>query len=154
MTALAALFGALLVGSAPAQDEWADVDCRSPGSTIEQNVCAGREVETLERELRRYTDAAYAVLRDDEDGEPEALIAEITESERLWKAYADSACGAVYTHWMSGSIRNVMAASCRMKLIKERTHYIWREYLVSMEGTAQLPEPPRSEYKFTVPASQ
>ena len=146
MSVLLAFIGALSIGSAEVQDEWADVDCANAGSTIEQNVCAGREVRALEENLRLYTDTAYRVLRENADTGQEPLIAEIAESQRLWEAYVEAACGAVDTYWQQGTIRTVMAASCQMELIRERTHYIWREYLTPMEGLARLPEPERSTY--------
>lgn len=148
MAVLLAFVSALSVGSATVQDEYPDLDCANAGSTMEQNICAGREVQALEQNLRHYTDTAYKVLREQPDSDPEPLIAEISESETLWKAYVESACGAVYTYWQQGTIRTVMGASCQMELIRERTHYIWREYLVSMEGLARLPEPDRSDYDF------
>ena len=64
MAALLALFGALSISSATVQDDWSDVDCANAGSTLEQNVCAGRDVRALEENLRLYTDTAYAVLRE------------------------------------------------------------------------------------------
>lgn len=148
MTVFLALFGALSISSATVQDDYPDLDCAKAGSTMEQNICAGRDVAALERNLQHYTDTAYALIRENADGDPEALVAEIKEGERLWKAYVEAACGAVYTQWSGGTIRNVMAASCQMELIRERTHHIWREYLVTMEGQARLPEPERSEYAF------
>ena len=148
MSAFAAFLGAISLDAAAIQDDYPDLDCANAGSTMEQNVCAGREVRALEATLAHYTDTAYALIRETGDGNSEALIAEIKEGERLWKAYADAACGAVFTQWSSGSIRNVMAASCQMELIRERTHHIWREYLVTMEGLAKLPEPERSDFDF------
>lgn len=150
MAVLLAFVGALSIGAATAQDDYPDLDCAKAGSTMEQNICAGRDVEALENTLRHYTDTAYSLIRENSDGDPETLIAEIQDGERLWKAYVDAACGAVYTQWSGGTIRNVMAASCQMELIRERTHHIWREYLVTMEGLARLPEPERTEYDLDV----
>ena len=42
--------------------------------------------------------------------------------------------------------RTVMAASCEMELIRERTHHVWREYLTPMEGMPRLAEPPRGGF--------
>lgn len=148
MVIAAALFSALVLGSAPIQDEDFEVDCENAGSTIEQNICAGRQVDALRANLRLYTDTAYATIRQNNEGGPDALIAEISEGERLWNTYVDAACGAVFTNWSAGTIRTVMEASCRMELIRERTHHIWREYLVTMEGSAMLPEPERSQYDY------
>ncbi len=150
MAVFAALLGAMSLDVAAIQDDYPYLDCANAGSTIEQNICAGREVRVLEDTLAHYTNTAYALIREHSDANAELLISEIKESEQLWKAYADAACGAVYTQWSSGTIRNVMAASCHMELIRERTHHIWREYLVTMEGLAKLPEPERTEYDFGV----
>lgn len=148
MTVMAALLSALALGATPAQDADVVVDCDTAGSTMELNICAAREVEALKGTLAVYTEAAYALIREMDDGDPEALVAEITEGEKLWRAYVEAACGAVYTQWSSGTIRNVMAASCEMDLIRERTHHIWREYLVTMEGLAKLPEPELRDHAF------
>ena len=148
MAIAAALLSALVLGGAPMQDADIEVDCDNAGSTMEQNICAGREVESLKANLRLYTDTAYALIRENAEEDPEALIAEIAEGERLWSAYVDAACDAVYTNWSGGTIRNVMAASCQMELIRERAHHIWREYLVTMEGLSKLPEPERTRYAF------
>jgi len=147
MAALLALFGALSISSATVQDDWSDVDCANAGSTLEQNVCAGRDVRALEENLRLYTDTAYEVLRENGERDSEALIAKIREGERLWRAYVEAACGAVDAYWEQGTIRTVMAASCEMELIRERTHHIWREYLTPMEGMPRLAEPPRSAFR-------
>jgi len=146
MAALLALFGALSISSATVQDDWPDLDCANAGSTMEQNVCAGRDVRALEENLRLYTDTAYAVLRENGERDSEALIAEIREGERRWRAYVQAACGAVDTYWKPGTIRTVMAASCEMELIRERTHHVWREYLTPMEGMPRLAEPPRGGF--------
>lgn len=145
MAILAALMGALTLGAADVQDDEL-IDCANAGNTIELNICAGRDVAALQENLRFYTDAAYAVIRENGDNDPEQIIAEIAEGERLWHAYVQAACGAVYTQWQQGTIRTVMAASCRMELISERTHYIWREFLAPMDGIARLPEPQRSRF--------
>ena len=146
MAALLALLGALSISATAVQDDWSDVDCANAGSTMEQNVCAARDVRDLEENLRLYTDTAYAVLQENAERDSEALISEIREGERLWRAYVKAACGAVDTYWKPGTIRTVMAASCEMELIRERTHHVWREYLTPIEGLPRLAEPPRSGF--------
>lgn len=145
MAVFTAVIAALVLGIAPAQED-DELDCANAGSTMEQNRCAAREVEALYATLKLYTDTAYTVIRENSDVDPETLIAEIAVGERAWKSYVDDACYAVYTNWSSGTIRTVMELSCRMELVRERTHHIWREYLTPMEGLARLPEPERSTY--------
>ena len=148
MAFIAAMVGALALGGAVVQDD-PEIDCDNAGSTMEQNHCAAKDVEALYATLKLYTDTAYGLIRETADGDPEALIAEIKAGEQAWQKYVDEACYAVHTNWSGGTIRTVMELSCRMELVRERTHHIWREYLVTMEGLAKLPEPERTEYDFS-----
>lgn len=146
MTVFVALLGALSLGGAVAQDE-PEVDCSNPTTTIEMNHCAARQQVEVETQLKSYLDAAYAKLRGEAEA-PEAVIAEIEASQTLWEGYTEAACGAVYTYWQGGTIRNLMAASCRMELMRERSHHIWREYLAGNDDDPDAyPEPQRAVYK-------
>lgn len=146
MTVLVALLGALSMGAAVVQDE-PDVDCDNPTTTLEMNHCAAQQQQEVEAQLKTYLEAAYAKLRAEAE-EPEAVIAAVEASQKLWEGYADSACEVVYTYWQSGSIRNLMAASCRMELMRERSHHIWREYLAgNADDPTVYPEPQRAVYK-------
>lgn len=147
MSVLVALLSALSLDVAAVHDE-PDVDCNNPTTTLEMNHCAARQQQEVETQLKTYLDAAYAKLRAEAEA-PEAVITEIKASQTLWENYTEAACGAVYTHWQSGSIRNLMAASCRMELMRERSHHIWREYLAGTEDddAETYPEPQRAVYK-------
>ncbi|WP_083835117.1 lysozyme inhibitor LprI family protein [Alishewanella jeotgali] len=62
-----------------------------------------------------------------------------------WQAYRLSHCNSVYMQWRDGSIRGVMAFSCKTQLTKQRSHDIWKNFLSYMDGTpAILPEPDTS----------
>lgn len=76
-----------------------------------------------------------------------------TEQERLMQAaqtaaeqYREQVCNAVYEKWREGSIRNAMALRCEIRLIDERTHVIWRNWLTYQDSSAPiLPEPGPTE---------
>ncbi|MDE0552455.1 hypothetical protein OU793_24315, partial [Vibrio sp. VP6] len=58
------------------------------------------------------------------------------------QAYMSSHCDSVYTQWRDGTIRGVMAISCKTKLTKQRTHELWENFLTYMDSTPPvLPEP-------------
>ena len=64
------------------------------------------------------------------------------ESQNMWVSYEDAECRAVYQKWIHGTIRGLMAGSCTIGMIKQRTHKIWEEYLTYEDLTlAILPEP-------------
>jgi len=126
------------------QDPGSELDCANASNTLEINDCATKDVATEQARLETYLAASVGVLRD-EAKTPEAATTVVTElqaSQKAWQAYADSACSTVYTRWQSGTIRNLMALSCRRRLTQDRSHSLWADYLVSLGGEEPvLPEP-------------
>ena len=106
-------------------------------------TCLQAEVERLERQLGRYLEAAQrreTRLAAEEGRPPVALAA----TQRLWRQYREAHCQDLYRHWSGGSIRGVMAISCRQALTRERLRRIWADYLTFPDGSAPLlpdPEP-------------
>lgn len=146
MTFLVALLGALSLDAAVVQGE-PDVDCRNPTTTLEMNHCVALLQRQVEQQLQTYLDATRAKIRKEVE-DPEAIIAQLEDSQKRWEDYTQSACVTVYTYWQGGSIRNLMEASCRMELMRERAHHFWRDYLGGNDDDSdQYPEPQRAVYK-------
>ena len=129
-------------------DEVASAECENADTTVDLDICAAATVEQAREQLKAYTDTAIAHLRETSPETADKMIAQIRSSEPQWEAYVEGACGAVYTYWEEGTIRSLMASNCELELVRERTHHIWREYLVSMEGYSKLPEPKRGTFDY------
>lgn len=113
-------------------------DC--DGTTLAMNDCmAGIRARAGERK-DRYLAAAIARHED----RPE-LVAMIEASDAAFEAYRKAECAAVYKDWEDGSIRNIMALTCDIGLIDERTRTIWQSWLTYMDSSPPvLPAPGRS----------
>jgi uncharacterized protein YecT (DUF1311 family) len=124
-------------------------DCTQAANTPEINACAtrdlGRETARMERYLtvaRRTADNLNGANA--EDGARSSQRAHLDNAQLVWSAYADIVCGAVYEKWARGSVRTAAALRCRIDMTRERTHVIWRNYLVYVDSTPPvLPEPLR-----------
>ncbi|RJG40073.1 DUF1311 domain-containing protein [Motilimonas pumila] len=114
-----------------------EIDCDNAVNTLQINDCAGQKAELAAQEMATYL--AKSKSHNSSDAE---LIKAIDASQQAWQTYADAHCNAVYTYWREGSIRGVMHATCMEKMIKQRTHALWSNYLTYMDSTAPvLPEP-------------
>ncbi|WP_086967819.1 lysozyme inhibitor LprI family protein [Vibrio coralliirubri] len=112
-------------------------DCESAMNTIEINQCAAIELETAQAELDKYLAASFEHNAYDAE-----LVASIKKAQESWLAYMTAHCDSVYTQWRDGSIRGVMALSCKTTLTKQRTHEVWINFLTYMDSTPPvLPEP-------------
>lgn len=131
-----------LLASASASDD--AIDCENAMNTIEINQCASIELETAQVELDQYLEASFEHNAYDAE-----LVSSIKEAQDSWQAYMTAHCDSVYTQWRDGSIRGLMALSCKTKLTKQRTHEVWGNFLTYMDSTPPiLPEPKlnRSQY--------
>ncbi|WP_454440976.1 lysozyme inhibitor LprI family protein [Vibrio bathopelagicus] len=120
------------------------IDCENAMNTIEINQCASIELETAQVELDQYLEASFEHNAYDAE-----LVSSIRVAQDSWQAYMTAHCDSVYTQWRDGSIRGVMALSCKTKLTKQRTHEVWGNFLTYMDSTPPvLPEPKlnRSQY--------
>ncbi|NRA53045.1 MAG: DUF1311 domain-containing protein [Gammaproteobacteria bacterium] len=112
-------------------------DCKYALTTLEINHCASIELALANTELVKYLEVSV----EHNSYDPE-LIASIKVAQNNWQAYMSSHCDSVYTQWREGTIRGVMALSCKTKLTKQRTHEIWDNFLTYMDSTPPvLPEP-------------
>ena len=113
------------------------VDCENAMNTIEINQCAAIELESAQAELDKYLAASFEHNAYDAE-----LVASIKKAQESWQAYMTAHCDSVYTQWRDGSIRGVMALSCKTTLTKQRTHEVWVNFLTYMDSTPPvLPEP-------------
>lgn len=113
------------------------LDCDNAFSTPELNQCAYIELEAAQTELTQYLQASFEHNAHD----PE-LVEAIKVAQKDWQDYLKSHCDSVYTQWREGTIRGVMAISCKTTLTKQRTHEIWANFLTYIDSaTPVLPEP-------------
>ncbi|MEZ9646447.1 lysozyme inhibitor LprI family protein [Vibrio sp. 10N.261.52.C2] len=113
------------------------VDCENAMNTIEINHCAAIELESAQAELDKYLAASF-----EHNAYDAQLVASIKKAQESWQAYMTAHCDSVYTQWRDGSIRGVMALSCKTTLTKQRTHEVWANFLTYMDSTPPvLPEP-------------
>ncbi|MDA0130644.1 DUF1311 domain-containing protein [Vibrio sp. MarTm2] len=117
--------------------ENAPIDCDNAINTLQINQCASIELESAKEDLSKYLDASF----EHNSYDPE-LVKAIKVAQADWQAYMSSHCDSVYTQWRDGTIRGVMAISCKTKLTKQRTHEVWENFLTYMDSTPpELPEP-------------
>lgn len=122
-----------------AMAEASSLDCDHAMTTLDINQCAAKQLESAQTELSQYVEASVTHHADD----PE-LVAAIENSQQAWEAYAIAHCDAVHTQWREGSIRGVMALTCKTQLTQQRTHTVWSSFLTYMDSTPPvLPEPSR-----------
>ncbi|PTO52772.1 hypothetical protein CWN94_16110 [Vibrio splendidus] len=113
------------------------IDCENAMNTIDINHCAAIELESAQAELDKYLTASFE--HNDYDAE---LVASIKKAQESWQAYMSAHCNSVYTQWRDGSIRGLMALSCKTTLTKQRTHEVWANFLTYMDSAPPvLPEP-------------
>ncbi|MEZ9884624.1 lysozyme inhibitor LprI family protein [Vibrio splendidus] len=113
------------------------IDCENAMNTIEINQCAAIELESAQAELDKYLAASFEHNAYDAE-----LVASIKKAQDSWQAYMSAHCNSVYTQWRDGSIRGLMALSCKTTLTKQRTHEVWANFLTYMDSTPPvLPEP-------------
>ncbi|MGL4473690.1 MAG: lysozyme inhibitor LprI family protein [Shewanella sp.] len=113
------------------------VDCDQAYSTIEINECAALTLAKAQAQLTEYLAASLTHNADDTE-----LVAVINTAQQTWQQYMTAQCDAIYTQWRDGSIRGLMALSCKTKLTQLRTHEIWENWLTYMDSTPPvLPEP-------------
>ncbi|MFA0629716.1 lysozyme inhibitor LprI family protein [Vibrio sp. 10N.222.49.A3] len=113
------------------------VDCENAMTTLDINHCAAIELESAQLELEQYLEASFEHNAYDAE-----LVSSIKVAQDSWQAYMTAHCDSVYTQWRDGTIRGVMALSCKIRLTKQRTHEVWANFLTYMDSTpAVLPEP-------------
>jgi uncharacterized protein YecT (DUF1311 family) len=135
------------LANAPAQSEEA-VDCDHAMTTYDMNVCTGQALDRETSRMDRYLVAARtrAEAIDADSGrygdERSNLATFLRTSQTAWEAYSTIACDGVQDQWKGGTIRTIQSLGCKIELTRERTHFIWANYLTYMDSTPPvLPEP-------------
>jgi hypothetical protein len=106
-------------------------------NTIEINEEELQQVKITQIIHAKYYNAALKSIK--ESDEEAAKIFE--NSESLWKTAYNQYCDSIYQYWISGTIRTVKYETCLIEQIKQRTHDIWRDFILTEEGSSLLPEP-------------
>lgn len=98
------------------------------GTQVAERSLANHD-KYLQASLKRY---AY---------DPETSGA-ILKADKLWKAYRDAQCGAVYSSWRDGAIRFSAHESCVNSMNIARSKELWQSFLTYVDSTPPiLPEP-------------
>lgn len=116
-----------------------DICLRDAAETPATDACYEAEATSRQTELGRYVAAARERLAD----EPAALAA-FNTGQQAWEAYRDAHCSGVLERWKDGTIRTMTTLGCRIDLMGQRTHQVWKDYLTFRDSTPPvLPEPMR-----------
>ncbi|MEW4511745.1 lysozyme inhibitor LprI family protein, partial [Vibrio cholerae] len=87
------------------------LDCKNAMNTFEINQCASMALDSAQAELTKYLEASFVHNVNDPD-----LVTAIQVAQKDWQSYMSSHCNSVYTQWRDGSIRGVLAISCKTHL--------------------------------------
>ncbi len=114
-----------------------EVNCESPNTTVEINICSRKDAELADADLKQYLAKAI-----EKYSNRAKAIAALRKSQEAWLAYREKHCAAIYELWSDGTIRGAMYNGCLLELTKQRTHTIWNNYLTYPDSTEpDLPEP-------------
>lgn len=119
------------------RDGWKSCD----GTTYSINQCLAAVRDRAKEREAQYFETAI--------GGNNEVPGRRSAKERMMRSAQASAeqsrkdeCGAVYEQWKDGTIRNAMALRCEIRLIDQRTHDIWRNWLIYQDSSKPiLPEP-------------
>lgn len=120
-----------------AGQEPTSVECPGPDTATTISGC--HALQERER-MAQYLEKALELARTTNNGEDAALaVPAIQRSQEAWEQYWKTACASV-AFWMTGVVRPEQSSDCERHLAFERTHHLWREYIVEMDPES-LPEP-------------
>lgn len=86
-------------------------------TTIGITDCIGAETAIWDAALNE----TYQQVRDNfERVGGEDLTISLRDAQRAWIAFRDAECAMQYQKWIEGSIRTVVAATCRMRMTAHR----------------------------------
>ncbi len=111
-------------------------------TTRDVEKCLAGDLGRADAELNRYYAAAVARLTKER---ATSVLAKLRASERIWMAFRDAECAAVYEWWKEGTIRGAMTLGCRTRITKARTMAIWRNWLTYADSTPPLLPTPDDE---------
>jgi uncharacterized protein YecT (DUF1311 family) len=106
------------------------IDCSNAVTTPDMNECASLNQKKVEAKLNQvYQKVMKDLDKPDSEGEKYSEYRKtLLEAQRAWIKFRDADCNAIYTYYESGSIRNLMAISCKQKHAERRIKDL-EEYL-------------------------
>ncbi len=109
-------------------------DAGSQQTTLEINACASLELSKVDQALNRTYQEVMKKLKSEgvDNDDTKSARTELIDSQRKWIAFRDADCGARYTYYMSGTIRNTVALSCKIAATKDRESALREFYLEGM----------------------
>lgn len=125
--------------STMASSKSTDDICNNAKTTLDINECANDKLLAAEQQMQQYFNASLK-----ENAQHTELITVMKNAQHQWTLYRDAECRAVYQQWQEGTIRVLMALSCKLMLTEQRTHALWQNYLSSLQMISNsdvLPEP-------------
>ena len=99
-----------------------DIDCKSPQTQTDMNICAAQDYERADAELNRVWGEVRATLQtmgNPVEGAPNPWET-MLEAQRAWITFRDLACDAESAIYYGGSIRPLIYSSCLTRLTEQR----------------------------------
>jgi uncharacterized protein YecT (DUF1311 family) len=101
--------------------------CATQNNTLEINACAAAELAAKDKELNKAYEklmkSLVAAYKDDTTNY-KAVKENLAEAQRNWIKFRDQDCNAKYQLNESGTIRNLVALSCKIEHTEQRTRQL------------------------------
>ena len=101
--------------------------CGTQNNTLQINACAASELAAKDKDLNK---AYEKLIRDlvaaykDDTTNYKAVKENLAEAQRNWIKFRDQDCNAKYQLNESGTIRNLVALSCKIEHTEQRTRQL------------------------------
>jgi uncharacterized protein YecT (DUF1311 family) len=89
------------------------VNCKSPQTTLDQNVCSSQEFQAADRKLNQVYQQLQPKLN---SKQKQRLIV----AQRSWLKFRDESCDYESGHFEGGSVAPSVYGYCRARVTKER----------------------------------
>lgn len=112
---------------AGAQDGEPDIDCESPTTQMDMNICAHRDYEQADTELNAAYKQAMASARDMDEEFKEmsehyvGAVDALKRAQRSWIGYRDGQCELAGFEARGGSMEPMLVSGCLADLTRKRT---------------------------------
>lgn len=90
------------------------VNCDSPQTTTEMNICAGREYQVADRKLN----SVYQALRSKLSGQQQKRM---TDAQLAWIKFRDATCAYERGQFEGGTMAGPVGTSCLARITQQRT---------------------------------
>ena len=115
---------------------WAELPCQDDPTqnTLQINECRFAEFKITDGKLNQVYRQVLNELAErakDDDTSASAARQELITAQRAWLQFRDGECGALYTYYENGTIRNMAALQCKIDLTNERIATLgrWLDHL-------------------------